>query len=160
MSQQNLLAAGIWPAVVLNATYGETDKHAMNVQINIRFTDGPNKDRLATYEDEVNNKSAPYVVRSLKSIGWKGPKLDTLADDVQKFIAATGGATTAEVKHIPIRNGKRAGEIWDKVNSIGRGPRVLKKPSSGTIAEVESVLASALAADSGDDDANDDRIPF
>ncbi len=146
----SLLAEGIYPCVVTSASYGEDAKtHAIKVQVNVTFTDGPSKGRFATYEDEINNKSALYVARSLKSIGWKG-KLTDLPSDVAAFVAATGGKTTAEVKHIPIKNGARAGQIWDKVNSLGRGPRPLKEATGAGLSDAMSALNEAMALD-GDD---------
>lgn len=159
----NPLAEGIYPCVVTSASYGEDDKQQITIQVNLTFTDGPNKGRFATYSDQVNTKSALYISRSLKTIGWQGKSLKTLAEDVTAFIASpAAGKTTAEVKHILIKNGKRAGEIWDKVNSLGRGPRALKAPTHGNLADAESALADAMRLDGAADadEAADDRIPF
>ncbi len=160
-----LLEDGIWPCTVLTGTFGEDDKGSPQVQINVRIDDGPSKGRQCTYEDQVNAKSALYVGRSCKAVGWKGQTLTSLRDDIVAWIEKTGGKSTVEVKHLVIKNGKRAGEIWDKVNSIGRGPRVLATPSADRLADADEAMRAAMSAGGGapDDDAaanDDDRIPF
>jgi hypothetical protein len=158
--ESNQLAAGIWPCVATSATCGE-DKGVLRARINVQFTEGPNKGRPATYEDEINARSALYVARSCKAVGWKGKVAQTLAADVEAWIKETGGATTAEVKHIPIKQGKRAGKIWDKVNSIGRGPKPLAAPSASVLNDANDALIAAMAADSGASSEDDDsKIPF
>ncbi len=154
-----LKAQGIWPCDVLSATAGEDDKGAINVQINVRISDGPDKGQLCTYEDTINNKSALYIARSCKAVGWNGGNVNTLAADVQKWIAATGGKSTVEIKHIEIKNGKRAGQIWDKPNSIGRGPRVLKAPTDENLTDANDAMRAALEADGGGA-VDDENIPF
>jgi hypothetical protein len=163
-----LKAEGIWGCTVLSASSGADDKGLINVQINVRIDDGPNAGQHCTYEDAVNNKSAPYVARSCRAVGWTGTDITTLKSDCAKWITDTGGKSTVEIKHIEIRKGKRAGEIWDKPNSIGRGPRVLKEPTRNDLADANEVLAAALNGDGGGggdyDEApppgDDDRIPF
>lgn len=158
-----MLAEGIFPVVVTSASYGEDDKGQIAVHVGVTFTDGPSKGQSGTYSDQVNNKSALYIGRSLKAIGWQGRTLSSLSDDVQKYIANSGGRTTAEVKHIPIKNGPRAGQIWDKINSLGRGPKPLKQPTHATLADAESALAAAMRLDADDEPAaveDDSRIPF
>jgi len=162
---QNLIAEGIWPCVVLSAASGTNDKGIAVARINVRFTEGENAGRNGTYEDVVDARSSLYVARSLKAVGWQGKSLASLADDCAKWIAATGGSSTAEVKHIPIKNGKRAGQIWDKINSIGRGPRVLAPLAGDAMADADAALRKALADDGGatpPDSApiDDDQIPF
>jgi hypothetical protein len=160
------LAEGIWPCTVLSGSFGANDKGIPRVQINVRFDDGPSSGRLGTYEDEVTAKSAPYVARSLRACGWTGDDLRTVKADIAAWIIATGGKSTAEVKHLEIRNGKRAGQIWDKINSIGRGPRVLKEAAAADVADANQAMARALAelgAGGGPDDVpppGDDDMPF
>lgn len=183
MSNRNKeLEAGIYPVVVNDATYGD-DRGVIKVQVNVTFTDGPNKGRFGTYEDDVNNKSGPYITRSLKAIGWSGKPdangnlLGNLASDVQAWREKTGGKTTAEVKHIEIKRGKRYEEwvaagapeddrpIWGKINALGRGPKPLAAPTASSLADANEALANALALDGGSDSAgggsvSDDEIPF
>jgi hypothetical protein len=163
----SLLEEGIWPCTVLSANSGQDDKGAPQVQISVRIDDGPSKGRQCTYEDQVNNKSAPYVGRSCKAVGWKGNSLVTLHDDCEAWITSTGGKSTVEIKHLEIKTGKRAGQIWDKPNSIGRGPRVLKEMDQRNLADADEVLRNALNADTSggyDDDVphagSRDDIPF
>lgn len=164
-----LMAEGIWPCTVQSANFGENDKKLPQVQINVRIDDGPSAGRFCTYEDVVDARSALYISRSCKSVGWKGGKsgsdLTTLKDDTAAWIAATGGKSTVEIKHIPIKNGKRAGEIWDKPNSIGRGPRVLKTASHGSLMDAQDAMRRAMEADGGStpsdtDGGIDDNAPF
>lgn len=177
--QPNYLAEGTWPCTVLSAGAGEDqDKPGvLKVRINVRFDDGPSKGRTATYEDEINARSAIYVKRSMKAVGWTGGKsgadATSLAEDVQKWIEQTGGKTTAEVRHVEIKKGKKydawrdAGcegppPIWDKVNAIGRGPKPLAAPKAETLSDAEEALRKAMADDGDTDGApqDSDDIPF
>lgn len=153
----SLLAEGIWPCTVVGGLYGADDKNTDKVQVTVKIEEGPSAGRVCTYEDEVNTKSAPYVLRSCKAIGWKEQTLKTLQADIVAWVARTGGKTTVEVKHLEIKNGKRAGQIWDKVNSIGRGPRVLKEAPPERLADADEAMRRAVA-DGGS--APDDDIPF
>lgn len=166
-------AEGIWPCIVLGANFGEDDKGSPNVQINVKIDDGPSKGQTCTYEDQVNAKSALYIGRSARAVGWRGKTLTTLKEDCANWIATTGGKSTVEIKHLQIKTGKRAGEIWDKPNSIGRGPRVLQAPSDERLADADEAMRQAMAADGGpppDDDfggygsgqpgKGDDDVPF
>lgn len=186
MANQELLAAGFWPCTVIGGGAGEeTDKNnkptgKIKARVNVKFDDGPSKGRLATYEDEVNARSSLYISRSLKAVGWKGKSLSTVADDIAAWVKETGGKTTAEVRHIEIKKGKRYDEwledgahgsppIWDKVNSIGRGPRPLAIPAAESLSDADEAMRRAMAED-GDDAQNgapppaapvgDDEIPF
>lgn len=178
----NLLAAGIWPCVVLGVSIGEeTDRNdqptgKLIARVNIRFTDGPNSGRSSSYEGQMDARSSPYTTRSLKAAGWSGEfPLTRVADDIDAWIKKTGGATTAEVKHIEIKKGKRyekwvdAGKpgfpIWDKVDSLGRGPKPLAAPSKSALADAEEQMRRAMADTGGapDDEpphAADSDIPF
>ncbi len=144
-----LLAEGIWPCIALSASFGEDDRGSPQVQINVRIDDGPSKGRQCTYDDQVNAKSALYVSRSCKAVGWKGVDLQTLKADVAAWIEKTGGKTTVEVKYLAITKGKRAGETWDKVNSIGRGARVLGEATPDRLNDANEAMRAAMAADGG-----------
>ncbi len=163
-----LLTDGIWPCTVQSAAFGENDRGSQ-VQINVRIDDGPSAGRFCTYADSVDVRSALYVRRSCQAVGWTGGEtghdLTTLAADVQAWIAKTGGKSTVEIKHLVIKNGKRAGEIWDKATSIGRGPRVLQPASKSTLADAQDAMRRAMEAEGGsaphDVPAPDDSdIPF
>jgi hypothetical protein len=170
-----LLAEGIWPCTLISAAFGEDDRGSPKVQINVRITDGPSKGRPCTYEDQVNAKSALYIARSCKAVGWKGHDLQTLHDDAAAWAKESGGETTVEIRHIPLMKGKKydawvdAGQkgdppIWDKPNSIGRGSRVLAPVSSERLLDANDAMRAAMAADAGggapDDAQPDDGIPF
>lgn len=161
----NQLAEGFWPCTVISGEVGQVaDKPGIvKARINVKIDDGPSKGRTCTYEDEINNKSAVYVSRSMTAVGWKGKSLATFAADVDTWTKSTGGMTTVEIKHIPIKNGKRAGEIWDKPNSIGRGPRPLAKPQGEALSDADEALQRALADDgfsSPSEPINADDAPF
>lgn len=177
----SLMADGIWPCTVQSASSGADERGVFRVQINVRIDDGPSVGRFCTYEDDVNAKSALYVRRSCKAIGWTGGKtgydLTTLADDVRAWIEKTGGKSTVEIRHIPIKKGKQYDKwiadgqrgdppIWDKANSIGRGPQVLRAASSDTLADADDAMRRAMEAEGGTphDDvphpADGEDIPF
>lgn len=180
----NLLEEGIWPCTVLGGSYGEElDQQGkptgrIKARINIKFDEGPNAGRFGSYEDEVNARSSLYVGRSLKAVGWRGSSLEDVSKDIDAWIAKTGGKSTAEVRHIEIKNGKRyekwvdAGNpgfpIWDKINSIGRGPRPLAAPSSDALADANEAMRRAMEEDGANPPADDvphvavstDDIPF
>lgn len=164
----NLLAEGIWPCTVLGAEVGEVDGK-IKARVNVKIEDGPSKGRFCTYEDEINARSSIYVMRSLKAVGWSGRSVSTVKDDCTKWIADTGGKSSVEIKHIEIKNGKRAGEIWDKPNSIGRGPKPLRAPGGETLSDADEALRKAMqedgsweggGSDSPSEPVDPDAIPF
>lgn len=157
------LSEGIWPCTVLDGFFGVDDKNSPIARINVQITDGPDKGQRCTYEDQVNTKSALYVGRSCRAAGWKGVNLETLAADVAAWVAKTGGKSTVEIKHIEIKNGKRAGEIWAKPNSIGRGPKPLAAAKGETLDDANEAMRRAMEADGAtpvDDSGPTDDIPF
>jgi hypothetical protein len=178
----NLLSEGTWPATVIDGGVGEELDKAnqptgrIKARVNVKFDDGPNKGRTATYEDTIDARSSIYIMRSLKAIGWRGPGLDTVETDIAAWVAKTGGKTTAEVKHIEIKKGARYEKwvekgnpgypIWDKVSSLGRGPRELAKPSTDALSDANDAMRRAMEADGASEpdyiepagDPND--IPF
>lgn len=162
-------AAGIFPCTVLSAD-AITINGSPEVQISVKIDDGPDKGQMCTYEDQVNAKSALYVGRSCKAIGWAGKDLKTLSDDCNAWIKATGGKSTVEIRHFEIKRGKKFDKwvndgmrgpapIWDKVNSIGRAGARAGAPLDGSLlADANDAMRSAMAADTGNDD--DGNIPF
>jgi hypothetical protein len=154
----SLIPVGIWPCTVFGASFGENDKGVGRVQINVRIDEGPAAGRMCTYEDDVSAKSAPYVGRSCRAVGWKSTSLAGLKDDCEAWIAATGGKSTVEIKHLEIKTGKRAGQVWDKPNSIGRGAKPLADAKPSTLADADDAMRRAMAEDNAD--SSDDSIPF
>lgn len=163
---------GIWKCKVLGGEAAADDKDIMTVRINAQIAEGPDAGRKVTYEDRVNNKSAKYIMQSARAVGWKGGRLEhTFRADVDEWIKATGGESTVEIRHLEIKSGKRAGQIWGKANSIGRGPRPLKPPSRESADDADEAMRQAMleAESTGDggtpptDDVpphGDDDIPF
>lgn len=180
----NPLAEGSWPCTILNASAGEDGDRpgVLKVRINVRFDDGPSKGRTGVYEDEMNARSSIYIIRSMKAVGWKGGASGddplTLGDDADKWIKETGGKTTADVRHIEVKRGKKFDKwvdggrqgpppIWDKVSAIGRGAKPLTAPKADTLADARDAIrramaddGSATAADEGIADVPSDDIPF
>lgn len=168
------LAEGIFECTVLSASFGDDDRSIPSVQINVRFDAGPNQGRTTTYQDDVNAKSALYVGRSCKAVGWKGKALETLKADADAWIKATGGKSTAEIKHVLIGRGKKFDEwvaggrkgpqpIWDKCNAIGRGAKPLAESKPQNLADANDAMRRAMAEDAGGADEpapNDDSLPF
>ncbi len=161
------IAAGFWPCKVIDAFYGDDATGIPVVRINVELIDGRHKGLRMTYEERVNNKQAPYIARTCLACGWKGGSMSTLKADVAEWVRSEG-FSTLEIKHIEIRNGKRAGQIWAKPNSIGRGPKPLRESSKENLLDVDAMMRSALSEDSQSgapppDDippAGDDDIPF
>lgn len=146
-----LISEGMWACKVLGAEVGQDDRNAMRVRIHVMITEGGDNGRKVTYEDAVNYKSSKYIAQSAKAVGWRGGRLEeTLRDDVEAWIAATGGASTVEIRHLEIKNGKNAGSMWAKANSVGRGSRPLAAPSRETADDAHEAMMAALEADEAD----------
>jgi len=150
--------AGIWKCKVIDGKFGETDDNKGFVQINVEIVEGPDKGQKCTYEDEVNAKSVPFALKSCRAVGFKGADWNTLKADIAKWVAAGDAMSTVEIKHVEVKNGKRAGSIWDKVNSIGRrSERDLKAATGTTLADANDALRRAMEDESNGDG---DEIPF
>lgn len=168
---QNLKAEGIWKCKVLDGKFGADEKRSGFVQINVEIAEGPNKGRKCTYEDEINAKSAKYAAKSAQAVGFKGKSWSTLRADIETWVKETGGMSTVEIRHVPITKGKKAGTVWDKVNSIGRrDARELTEATGETLSDADEQLRRALEDEQSsgggnyDDDvpppSDDDDIPF
>lgn len=139
---------GIWKCIVLGGEANADEKDIVHVRINAQIDEGPDKGRKVTYDEQVNNKSAKYVVQSARAVGWKGkmPIESTFRADVEAWIAATGGASTVEIQHVERKTGAKAGTFWAKARSIGRGPAPLKAPSQQSSADANEALMAAMAS--------------
>lgn len=139
---------GIWSCTVLGGEVGQDDKEIVRVRIHVMITEGDDKGRKVTYEDQVNFRSAKYIAQSAKAVGWQGGRLEqTFRRDVDAWIAKTGGASTVEIKHVEVKSGKNAGTIWAKPNSIGRGSRPLAPPSRAAADDAHEAMMAALNED-------------
>lgn len=174
-----ILSEGTWPCKVLSASTGNNYRQLYAVQVNVELTDGPDKGKRTTYEQEVDNKSSKYVNPSCKAIGWQGVTLKTLTDDCAKWIAKAGGTTTVDIKHFPLKKeeaiakaisrAQAAGEapylFFAKANAIGRGAVPLTAPSTDAQNDADAAMR-AFAGDtggggwSGDTPPSTDDIPF
>lgn len=169
------IAAGIWPCKVLSGFSGEIDLNegkldkAPNVvpivRVTVELTEGDHKGQRQIYEEIVDNKQAPYIFRTLKAVGWRCQKLATLKSDIVEWISATkGGLSTVEIKHLPVKNGPKAGSIWVKVGALGRGPRAIKESTTQTSDQADAFLQRAISEDAerrarGSAPPDDDDIP-
>ncbi len=173
MSDIATIAAGFWPCKVLDGFYGDNDKNLPVVRINVELIGGPHTGMRQTYEEVVNNKQAPYIARTCKAVGWKCKSLSTLKADVSEWVKTTGGESTLEIRHVEVKTGKRAGSVWAKPNSIGRGPKPLKESTQENLYDADAAMQAALADDAaGNQNSNgapppddipphgDDDIPF
>ena len=176
------VAAGFWPCKVIDAVYGANDKNSPVVRINVEISEGPGKGQRHTYEEVVDNKQAPYIARTCQAVGWRGVTLATIKDDVAAWVAATGGISTVEIKHIEVKKGRKfekwisggqqgPAPVWVKAGSIGRGQRPLKQARHEDLADADDMLRRAMAEDGGNnsggggyDDVppptDEDNIPF
>ncbi len=125
------LTEGDWTCTVLGATTGMDDNEQIVVRINVKIDDGPDAGRSCTYEDTINPKSALYISRSCKAVGWRGVHItETLTADVADWVEKTGGKSTVTVEHLIIKKGKNYDKwvtdgckgpqpIWAKVKATG-----------------------------------------
>ena len=165
VTMRNEIEEGMWPCTVLHGKFGEDDKGSPQVQIHVRIDEATTRDgksakgRVVVYEDQVNNKSALYVSRTCRAVGWTGTSLTTLAADVAAWVAKTGGKTTGEIKHVEIKKGKKFEEwqaagskpadrpVWDKLNSLGRGAKPLANASPDRLKDADEAMRAAMRDD-------------
>lgn len=128
------------------------------VQITVRIDEGPATGTRCTYEESLIGPQAKYARYSMNAVGWAGTTAQSFERDVEAWIAKTGGTSTVEIKHLEIKNGKRAGSTWDKVSAIGRKSRRDLAPlPADLLADADRALREAAAADGG---ADDEASPF
>lgn len=153
-------AEGMWQCKVLGGEAAADDRDIITVRINVQIAEGPDSGRKVTYEDRVNNLSAKYILQTCRAVGWRaaGKLEDTLRADVDAWVASTGGASTVEIKHLLIKNGKNAGKTWAKANSLGRGPRPLKAPTKASSDDAHAAMMAAMA-EFGDGPPPDNDVP-
>lgn len=157
-------AEGIWDCDVLSVRYAKNDRDIPTVQINVQLTSGPSAGQRGTYEEVVDARSAKYLRWSCEAVGWKGETLSTLEADAAEWIKTTGGKSTAEVKHLEIKNGKNAGKVWDKINGIGRGAARALRPvtaaDAASLKDADDAMRAARGGTGQDDAGPTDEIPF
>lgn len=161
---------GTWKCTVLGGDAGADEKDIIHVRINLQIEDGPDRGRRMTYDEQVNNKSAKYIAMSARAVGWRGGRLEErFRGDVEEWVKATGGASTVEIVHIARKNGPKAGTMWAKARSVGRGQKPLVAPSRQSADDADEAMRAALAEDGGGGSApayddipahGDDDIPF
>lgn len=169
-----ILRDGIWTCKVIGSNYGlrkddkkPNDIGLAHVTINVEITEGEDKGRRCSYEETIDGKSAAFARKSCIAVGWKGVTLRTFKEDVDAWIASTGGASTVEIKHLVIKKeGPKQGTSFAKVNSIGRKPQVLHAATDADGAErlsdADEQMRQAMTdgASMPDVPLDDDNIPF
>jgi tRNA U34 5-carboxymethylaminomethyl modifying enzyme MnmG/GidA len=124
--------------------------------VDFEIIDGEDTGQKITYRGRVDQKSAKYVARDLKAIGWSGKTLDTLKQDV----AAATPETTIEIKHM---NKKDGSGKFPVVRSIGRtasGQSAPPQLKQADVKNADALLRAALGdSEPVDPDASND-IPF
>ena len=162
--------AAIYACTAISADFGSTDKKPNPAaQIVVRVDEGPMKGQRVTYEEEVNAKSAKYVGWACTAVGWRGKDLSTLKADAAKWIAATGGVTTVEIKEIVTRKGTPDEGVWFKPSAIGKGAaKPLRQAAPDAVKDANDAMRAAMGGapdDSGgpppdDVPQDDEQIPF
>lgn len=165
-----ILTEGTWPCKILSASTGADYRNLFAVQINCELIEGPDKGKRVTYEQSVDAKSAKYVGPSCKAIGWQGITLDSLADDVAKWISKTGGVSTVDIKHFDLKKPEAIAKAeargepakFAKANAIGRGAKPLTAASVESKSDADAALRSFMGAGGTPEagHADDDEIPF
>jgi hypothetical protein len=124
-------------------------------RIDFEILEGPNSGEKITYNGRIDTRSAKYVARDLKAVGWKGKTLETLAEDVDR----TKAETTIEIK---VMNRKDGSGSFAVVRSIGRTDAAsqVRPVPAAELANANALLRDALGEDEPVDVANSEDIPF
>lgn len=134
----NLIPEGTYPVrVVGKASVGKNQKEETRARVNVEFIDGPGAGRRMTYDERIDPKSAKFVRGSLAAVGWKGKTFASVPVDVVE-----GAETTAEVMHLTVKDGPRAGEVFAKLRNLGGAP-ALDELSPSDLADADSLIAGA-----------------
>ncbi len=150
-----LIKDGTFMARALSGAFGLDDKRYPTARIDFELIAGPDAGQRITYNGRVDNRSAPYVAKDLKSAGWKGKDLETLSADID----ATHVEVPIEIQHKETKDGAR---MFAVVRSIGRGAKPLVKANASDLKDANDALHNAMAGESpvAVDDIVDDSIPF
>lgn len=141
----NLIPEGTYSVRIVGAaSFGKNEKDELRARINVQIADGDFAGRRMTYDERLDGKSEKYVRRSLTACGWKGKTFASVAADI-----VDGTETTAEVIHLTVKEGKRAGEAFFKIRGLGGQPPLVA-PTINDISEADSMFIGS----------NDDAVPF
>lgn len=154
--------AAIYACTAISADFGATDKNPNPcAQIVVRVDEGPMKGQRVTYEEEVNARSAKYVSWACTAVGWQGRDLSTLKADAAKWITASGGITTVEIKEIITRKGTPDEGVWLKPSAIGKGAaKPLRQAAPDAVKDANDAMRAAMGGPPPEDPADPDDIPF
>lgn len=122
---------------VSTATIGKNDKGELRARVNVEFLDGEHAGRRMTYDERIDGKSEKYVRQSLGACGWQGRTFASVPRDVRE-----GVETTAEVMHLTVKEGKRAGEVFAKIRNLG-GPPPLAEATPEDLADLDAFIPGA-----------------
>lgn len=135
-------------ARALSGASGNDDKQYPTARVELEILAGPDAGQRITYNGRIDARSAPYVAKDLKAVGWKGKDINTLAVDVE----TTKAETTIEIVHKQTKDGARTFPV---VRSIGRGAKALAPMAQRDLADANALLSAAFAGA-----ADEDKVPF
>jgi hypothetical protein len=127
-------------ARALAGSSGSDDKQYPTARVEFEILAGPDQGQRITYNGRIDARSAPYVAKDLKAVGWKGRDINTLATDVE----AAKAETTIEIQHKQTKDGSRTFPV---VRSIGRGAKPLAPLSKRDLDDANAALLGALESD-------------
>lgn len=143
----HVVSQGSYLARALNGSAGTDTKNRLTARVEFELLAGPDTGQRVTYNGLINTKSAPYVGKDLKAVGWKGHDLVTLAADVEALHAET----VIEIEHKIANDPKEPDRVFAVVRSVGRGAVALKPASQQDINDANEALRAAMG---------DDNLPF
>ena len=153
----HLISQGSFLARAVSGSYGDDTKGRLAVRVELELLAGPDTGQHITYTGLVNAKSAPYVGKDMKAVGWKGGSLQTIGDDV----AATKAEAQIEIEHKNANDAKDPNRVFAVVRSIGRGAVALKPPSASSLNDADEALRAAMGEPAaGGGGGKDDDLPF
>ncbi len=127
-------------ARALVGSSGSDDKSYPTVRVEFEIVGGPDAGQRITYNGRIDARSAPYVAKDLKSVGWTGKDINSLASDVE----ASKIETTIEIVHKQTKDGARTFPV---VRSIGRGAKALAPMPKRDLDDANALLRAALGDD-------------
>jgi hypothetical protein len=135
-----MIAEGTHTCRVLSAKIGKGVDGSPTVEIRVEVTNGPSAGQRCEYVEKVNDSTAKFVEKSIRAVGWRGGSLGGIEADCARWVKDTGGESMVTVKHLTVRNGPRAGQLFDKVQAIGRVERVLEPIDRAGLAEADAAM--------------------
>jgi len=152
----HLISQGSFLARAVTGSFGLDSKGRTAARVELELLAGPDTGQRITYTGLVNAKSAPYVGKDLKGIGWKGIDLATLEADV----SATHMEAQIEIDHKNANDPREPNRVFAVVRSIGRGALPLGKPSASALEDANQAMRAAMGEPAAGGGSKDDDLPF